>query len=116
MSGYISNFLEDTIKEINSIKINGVPCTEEDVISVEVGDNIVTWECFKQSAKEITWDSDWGALDVRQDIRINLKDVILYLEEYDSALIWQSVLKTSGEPDQSITHINLRPTGYNEEE
>ena len=42
MIGYISNFLEDTIKEINPIKINGVQCTENEVISVEVGDSIVT--------------------------------------------------------------------------
>lgn len=46
MSGYVSNFLDYTIDYINSWKIKGKQLTENDIISVEVGSDIVTWECF----------------------------------------------------------------------
>ena len=53
MSGYVLNFLEYTIAYLTSLAINGKSVTENDVISVQVGSDLVTWECFKESVKDI---------------------------------------------------------------
>lgn len=53
MSGWVSNFLDYTIEYLTGLVINGKQVTESDIISVQVGSDIVTWECFKESVKDI---------------------------------------------------------------
>lgn len=113
--GYISNFLDDTIEAIHSIRYKGIPYTEDDVISVSIGGDVVTWECFKNSAKDLDWDPTWGTNYIRDDILICLPHNILYLEEYDGDLRWESIDKISEEPNKSITYIKLRPNNYEED-
>lgn len=113
--GYVSNFLNDTIDAINSIRYRGVPYTEDDVRSVSIGGDVVTWECFKNSAKDLDWDTTYGTNYVRDDILICLPHDILYLEEYDGDLRWKSFNKVSEEPDESITYVKLRPNNYEED-
>lgn len=113
--GYISNFLNDTIEAIHSIRYKGVRYTEDDVISVSVGGDAITWECFKNSAKDLDWDPTYGTNYIRDDILICLPHHILYLEECDDGLRWLSVDKVSEEPDKSITYIKLRPNNYEED-
>ena len=113
--GYISNFLKDTMDAICSTRYKMVPYTEEDVISVSVGGDVVTWECFKNSAKDLDWDPTYGTNYIRDDILICLPHHILYLEECDDDLRWLSVDKVSEEPDESITYVKLRPNNYEED-
>lgn len=42
MSGLVSNFLDYTIEYLTNLKINVKQITEDDVISVQVGSDIVT--------------------------------------------------------------------------
>ena len=111
----ISNFLKDTIDAISSISYNGKRYTENDVLSVSIGDKVVTWECFKNSAKDLDWDPKWGIDYIRDDIFISLPRVIMYLEEYDGQLWWETIDKISDEPDMSISYIKLRPNNYEED-
>lgn len=113
--GCISNFLDDTIEAIHSARYRMVPYTEDDVTSVSVGGDVITWECFKNSAKDLYWDPTCGTCYIRDDILICLPHHILYLEEYDDYLRWLSVGKVSEEPDESITYIKLRPNNYEED-
>ena len=113
----ITNFLDDTLEAIHSWDIDGKQLSENDVIAVEVGGKFVTWECFKESAKDITWDSDWGENYIRTDIAIYTSRVILYLHEYDSQITWAGIsIPKDNTPDTSITSINLRPKDYKEGE
>lgn len=66
--GYISNFLKDTVDAICSTRYKMVPYTEKDVISVSIGGDVVTWECFKNSAKDLDWDPTYGTNYIRDDI------------------------------------------------
>ena len=49
MSGYVSNFLDYTVEYLTDLKIKGKQVTEDDIISVQVGSDIVTWECFNMT-------------------------------------------------------------------
>lgn len=51
MSEYYSNFLDYTVNYLIRWRINCKQVTDEDIISVKVGSDMVTWECFKESAK-----------------------------------------------------------------
>lgn len=53
MTEYESNFLDYTVNYLSRWRINGNQVTDECIISVKVGSDIVTWECFKESAKDI---------------------------------------------------------------
>lgn len=113
----ITNFLDDTLKAIHSWSIDGKQLSENDVISVEVSDKFVTWECFKQSAKNIIWDSDLGASYIRTDITIYTDRVIFYLDEYDGQITWGcTIIPKDNTPDTTITSIDLRPKDYKEGE
>lgn len=117
MSGYISSFFEDTINYICGLKVNNKQITENDIISVEVGNDVVTWECFKESSKDILWDSSHNSDDVRGDIKIYGKRFIMYLsfdKEYNS-YSWNSlILPNSLKPNKEINSVILRPEGYTE--
>jgi hypothetical protein len=113
--GCISNFLNDTIEAIHSTRYRMVPYTEDDVISVSIGCDVITWECFKNSAKDLDWDPTCWTRYIRDDILICLPHHILYLEECDDDLRWLSFDKVSEEHDESITYINLRPNNYKED-
>lgn len=119
MSGYVSNFLDYTIEYLTGIAINNRHMTEEDVISVQVGSDIVTWECFKESVKDILWDTDDNDNLIIGDIQIYGKNFIMYLDhdsEYDSYSWNVLFLPGSLDPDKEIKHVNVRPKDYIEEE
>ena len=115
MSGYVSNFLDYTIEYLTGLVINGKSVTEEDVISVQVGSDLVTWECFKESVKDILWDIDDNDNLIVGDIQIYGKNFIMYLdwdEEYNS-YSWNSLyIPDSLEPNKEIKHVNVRPKDY----
>lgn len=119
MSGYVSNFLDYTTDYLNRLKINGKSVTEEDVISVQVGSDLVTWECFKESIKDILWDTDDNDNLIVGDIQIYGKNFIMYLEwdkDY-SSYSWDSLyIPDSLEPNKEIKHVNVRPKDYIEDE
>ena len=119
MSGYVSNFLDYTIEYLTGLVINDKHITEEDIISVEVGSDIVTWECFKESVKDILWDTDDNDNLIVGDIQIYGKNFIMYLDhdsEYES-YSWDSLfIPDSLGPNKEIKHVNVRPVGYMEEE
>ena len=119
MSGYVSNFLDYTIEYLTGLAINGKSVTEDDVISVEVGSDLVTWECFKESVKDILWDTDDNDNLIVGDIQIYGKNFIMYLdwdEEYNS-YSWDALfIPDSLEPNQEIKYVNVRPADYIEDE
>ena len=119
MSGYVSNFLYYTVEYLTDLKINGKQVTENDIISVQVGSDIVTWECFKESIKDILWDIDDNDNLIVGDIQIYGKNFIMYLDhvsEYES-YSWNALfLPDSLEPNKEIKHVNVRPKDYVEEE
>ena len=119
MSGYVSNFLDYTIDYISSWKIKGKQLTEDDIISVQVGSDIVTWECFKKSVKDILWDTDDNDNLIVGDIQMYGKNFIMYLDhdsEYCS-YSWSALfLPDSLEPNKEIKHVNIRPKDYVEDE
>ena len=119
MSGYVSNFLYYTVEYLTDLKINGKSVTEEDVISVQVGSDIVTWECFKESVKDILWDTDDNDNLIVGNIQIYGKNFILYLDydsEYESYSWDVLFLPNSLEPNKEIKYVNVRPADYVEEE
>lgn len=119
MSGYVSNFLDYTIDYLSRWKINGKQVTESDIISVQVGSDIVTWECFKESVKDILWDTDDNDNLIIGDIQIYGKNFIMYLDhdsEYESYSWDVLFLPDSLEPDKEIKHVNVRPKDYIEDE
>ena len=97
MSGYVSSFLDYTVcylDYINKHKINGRQVTENDIISVKVGSDTVTCECFKESIKDILWDTDNNDDLIIGDIQIYGKNFIVYLDhdtEYN-CYSWCSLL------------------------
>ena len=119
MSGWVSNFLDYTIEYLTGLKINGKQITEKDVISVGVGSDIVTWECFKESVKDILWDTDNNDNLIIGDIQIYGKNFIMYLDhdsEYCS-YSWDALfIPDSLEPNKEIKHVNVRPADYIEED
>ena len=119
MSGYVSNFLYYTVEYLTDLKINGKSVTENDVISVQVGSDLVTWECFKESVKDILWDTDDNDNLIVGDIQIYGKNFIMYLDhdsEYES-YSWDALfIPDSLEPNKEIKHVNVRPKDYIEEE
>jgi hypothetical protein len=119
MGGYVSNFLDYTTDYLTDLKINGKQVTEDDIISVQVGSNIVTWECFKESIKNILWDTDDNDNLIVGDIQIYGKNFIMYLdcdEEYNS-YSWDALfLPDSLEPNREIKYVNVRPKDYVGEE
>lgn len=119
MSGWVSNFLDYTIEYLTNLKINCKHVIEEDVISVQVGSDIVTWECFKESIKDILWDTDDNDNLIIGDIQIYGKNFIMYLDhdsEYDS-YAWNSLcIPDSLEPDKEIKRVNVRPKDYVEDD
>lgn len=119
MSGYVSNFLDYTVEYLTDLKINGKSVTEKDVISVQVGSDLVTWECFKDSVKDILWDTDDNDNLIVGDIQIYGKNFIMYLdwdEEYNS-YSWDALfIPNSLEPNKEIKCVNVRPKDYVGEE
>ena len=121
MSGYVSNFLDYTIGYLDYLsrrKINGQQVTESDIISVQVGSNIVTWECFKESIKDILWDSDDNDNLIIGSIKIYGKNFIMYLDhdtEYNCYSWCSLTIPDSLEPNREIKHVNVRPADYVEE-
>ena len=118
MSGYVSNFLDYTIDYLNCLKINSKHVTEKDIISVQVGSDIVTWECFKESVKDILWDTDYNHDLIISDIQIYGKNFIMYLDydsEYES-YSWDSLyIPDNLEPNKEIKYVNVRPADYVED-
>lgn len=116
MSGHVSNFLDYTVEYLTDLKINGKQITEGDVISVQVGNDIVTWECFKESVKGILWDV-YDNL-ITGDIQIYGKNFIMYLAyngEYE-CYFWNALfIPDSLEPNKEIKRVNVRPTDYVED-
>lgn len=80
MSEYYSNFLNYTVDYLSRCRINGKQVTEDDIISVQVGSDIVTWECFKESAKDILWDTHDNDSLIVGDIQIYGKNFIMFLD------------------------------------
>lgn len=119
MSGYVLNFLDYTVEYLTDLKINGKSVTENDVISVQVGNDIVTWECFKESVKDILWDTEDNDDLVVGDIQIYGKNFIMYLDydiEYESYL-WNALfIPDSLEPNKEIKYVDVRPADYAEDE
>lgn len=122
MSGYVSNFLDYTMSHLDYLskrKINGKQVTEDDIISVQVGSELVTWECFKESVKDILWDTDDNDNLIIGDIQIYGKNFIMYLDhdrEYES-YSWDSLfIPDSLKPNKEIKYVNVRPKDYIEEE
>lgn len=119
MGGYVLNFLDYTIDYLSRWKINGKQVTENDIISVQVGSDIVTWECFKESVKDILWDTEDNDNLIIGDIQIYGKNFIMYLdwdEEYNS-YSWDTLfVPDSLEPNKEIKYVNVRPAGYAEDE
>lgn len=77
MSGYNeynSNFLNYTIDYLNSYRL-----TENDIISVQVKSDIVTWKCFKESVKDIPWDTYNNDKLIIEEIQIYGKNFIMFL-------------------------------------
>lgn len=119
MSGYVLNFLEYTIEYLTCLAINGKHVTENDVISVQVGSDIVTWECFKESIKDILWDTDDNDNLIVGNIQIYGKNFIMYLDydrEYENYSWDVLFIPDSLEPNKEIKHVNVRPKDYIEEE
>ena len=116
MSGYVLNFLDYTIEYLTDLKINGKSVTENDVISVQVGNDIVTWECFKESVKDILWDTDDNEDLIAVNIQIYGKNFIIYLD-YDNEFecySWDAVfipysLEPNKEPNKEIKYVDVRP-------
>jgi hypothetical protein len=119
MSGYVSNFLDYTVEYLTDLKINGKSVKEEDVLSVQVGSDLVTWECFKESVKDILWDTDDNDNLIVGDIQIYGKNFIMYFdwdEEYNS-YSWNALfIPDSLEPNREIKHVNVRPADYVEDD
>ena len=119
MSGWGSNFLDYTIEYLIGLVIKGRHVTENDIISVQVGSDIVTWECFKESVKDILWDTDYNHDLIIGDIQIYGKNFIMYLDydsEYES-YSWDALfIPDSLEPNKEIKQVNVRPTDYIEED
>lgn len=119
MSGYVLNFLDYIVEYLTGLKINGKSMTEDDVISVQVGSDIVTWECFKESIKDILWDTDYNDDLIVGDIQIYGRNFIMYLDhdnEYER-YSWDALfIPDSLEPNKEIKHVNVRPKDYTEEE
>jgi hypothetical protein len=117
MSGYVLNFLDYTVKFLTDLTINGKSVTENDVISVQVGNDIVTWECFKESIKDILWDTDYNDDLVVGDIQIYGKNFIMYLDydnEYE-CYSWDALfIPDSLEPNKEIKYVDVRPKDYTE--
>lgn len=119
MSGYVSNFLDYTVEYLTNLKINGKHVTEDEVISVQVGSDLVTWGCFKESVKDILWDTDDNDNLIIGDIQIYGKNFIMYFEhdsEYNSYSWCSLFIPDSLEPNKEIKHVNVRPKDYIEEE
>lgn len=110
MSEYYSNFLDYTVNYLSRCRINGKQATEDDIISVQVGSNIVTWECFKESVKDILWDTCDNDNLIVGDIQIYGKNFIMYLdwdEDY-SSYSWDSLyIPCSLEPNKEIKRVNI---------
>lgn len=119
MSGYVSNFLDYTVEYLTKLKINGKQVTEDDIISVQVGSDIVTWECFNESIKDILWDTDNNDDLIIGDIQMYGENFIMYLahdSEYCS-YSWDAIfIPDSLEPNREIKCVNVRPANYVEEE
>lgn len=119
MSGWVSNFLDYTIEYLTNLKINVKQITEDDVISVQVGSDIVTWECFKESVKDILWDTDNNDNLIIGDIQIYGKNFIMYLDydsEYES-YSWDALfIPDSLEPNKETKQVNVRPADYVEDD
>ena len=119
MSGYVSNFLDYTVEYLTDLKINGKQVTENDIISVQVGSNIVTWECFKESVKDILWDTDTNDHLIIGDIQIYGKNFIVFLDHdsYYWSYFWNALLiPDSLEPNKEIKYVSVRPKDYIEDE
>lgn len=118
MGGYVSNFLDYTIDYLSSWKIHDKQLTENDIISVQVGSDIVTWECLKESVKNILWDTDDNDNLIVGNIQIYGKNFIMYLDhdaEYCS-YEWSTIfIPDSLEPNKDIKHVNVRPEDYVED-
>lgn len=117
MSGYISNFLDYTIGYLDYLR-KSKQVTEDDIISVQVGGDIVTWECFKESIKDILWDTDDNDNLIIGDIQIYGKNFIVYLDhdtEYNSYSWDVLFIPNSLEPNKEIKHVNVRPKDYVED-
>lgn len=115
MSGYVSNFLDYTIDYISRWKIKGKQVTESDIISVQVRDDIITWECFKESIKDILWNTDDNDNLITGDIQIYCKNFIMYLDHDDdySSYSWNVLLlPDSLDPNKEIKRVNIRPNCY----
>ena len=115
MNCYCSSFLDYTINYLNSWRINGKQVTEEDIISVKVGCDIVTWECFKESVKDITWSTYNNNKLIVSNIEIYGKSFIMFLD-YDQeycAYSWNSIyIPDNIEPNKEIKHVNVSKTDH----
>ena len=93
MSLHDLNFLDYTINYLTSWRINGKQVTEDDIISVKVGSNVVTCGCFKESVKDIQWYTYNNDKLIVGDIEIYSKNFIMFLD-YDPeycAYSWDSI-------------------------
>ena len=94
MSGYNeynSNFLNYTIDYLNSYRL-----TEDDIISVQVKSDIVTWKYFKESIKDIPWYTYNNDKLIIEEIQIYGKNFIMFLN-YDPeycAYSWDNIRYT----------------------
>lgn len=108
MSGYNeynSNFLNYTIDYLNSYRL-----TENDIISVKVKSDIVTWKCFKESVKDIPWDTYNNDKLIIEEIQIYGKNFIMFLNhdpEY-CAYSWDLLdIPDNLDPNKEIKHVNV---------
>ena len=110
MSEYYSNFLDYTVNYLSRYRINGKQVTDEDIISVKVGSDIVTWECFKESAKCIQWSAYNNDKLIVGDIEIYGKNFIMFLDhdpEYCAYSWYTLYIPDSIEPNKEIKCVNI---------
>lgn len=101
------NLLQETLTEFRFYGLS-----ESDVIAVEVNGDFASWEVFKKCAKDYTYDSRCGRLDVSSDIRIIGKNFIMYRQEWtDDSSEWNcQIIPENIVVNPDITEIHFQST------
>lgn len=87
----MANLLKETLEVLDNLGIK-----EEEVIYVVNRENpkdckFMTWEMFKDIARNKNYDDGLGTAEVNTDIIIYSVDYILYRHEYDGAERWEEI-------------------------
>lgn len=98
------NLLEETLRDLME---HGK--TEADILYVRGSTFKVTWENFKQIAKETEYDDGYGAQKVATDLMIVGKDFWMERYEYDGSENWvyKEYPKDAGLPFKEIHALTV---------